>query len=490
MMKKQLLPILISAILIIVGTGCSKSYFDINNNPNAATNTTPELVLPQALTVSASGYINNYTFVSEWMGYWCPSGSYAISSSDLASYRQTTDFGNGIWTAYYHNLEDYDYIEQAAKTQGKTFYQGAAIVMKAFVFQQLVDMFNNVPYRQAFQGTNNIQPAFDNAQTIYESLSSRLDSAVTLFQRADAVAASNSDVMFNGVNTSWIQFANTLKLRILMRQTQMSGRTTYIAAQMGKITANGAGFLTTDATVNPGYANNVGQQNPFYSTSINTAGTYVGDYWRANQFPITFCLNNADPRYKYLYAPTANGGIYQGNVIGSATNHAANSASTFGPGVLKSASQSSVLISAAESYFLQAEAGLDGLLTNNPSTLFKSGVQASFSYLGAGDASAYYSQVGNLNTNYDACTTASQQLACIIRQKWMAMNTVTPFEAWADYRRLGLPADIPLSVSPYVDVLSIPVRILYPTVEYNTNTANVNAQGNINHHTSKIFWMP
>ncbi|MBI1780302.1 MAG: SusD/RagB family nutrient-binding outer membrane lipoprotein [Sphingobacteriales bacterium] len=490
MMKKQFLPIFLTAIIVMVVMGCQKSFFDINTSPNSATNTTPELVLPQALTATAAGQIANYAFVSEWMGYWCPSGSYAVSASDLASYRQTTGFGDGIWQAYYHNLEDYDYIEQTATTQKKTFYQGAAIVMKAFVFQQLVDMFNNVPYTQALHGTNTIQPAYDDAKTIYESLAGRLDTAVTLLQRADAVAAANSDVLFNGSTTKWVQFANTLKLRILMRQSQMSGRASYIQAQIAKINANGGGFLSTDAGVNPGYANNSGQMNPFWSMCYNTAGTYIGDFWRANQYPITFCTNNNDPRYTRLYAPTANGGIYQGNVIGSQTNHAANTSSTFGPGVLKSVSQPAIILSAAESYFLQAEAGLDGWLSNTPQELFQNGVQASFTYLGAGDATSYYSQAGNVNTNYAACSGTAQQLACIIRQKWMAMNTVTPFEAWADYRRLGLPVDIPLSVSQYVDVLAIPVRILYPTSEYQTNGTNVNAQGTINHHTSKIFWMP
>jgi len=279
-------------------------------------------------------------------------------------------------------------------------------------------------------------------------------------------------------------------LRILLRQTQMSGRSTYIQSEIAKINANGGGFITADASVNPGYASNTGQLNPFYSLCYNTAGTYIGDFWRANQFPITFCTNNNDPRYQFLYSPAASTGTYVGNIIGSATNHAGNASSTFGPGVLKSPSQSAVLLSAAESNFLQAEAGLEGFLANTPQTLFQNGVQASFTYLGAGSAATYYAQTGNLNTNYAACTTTAQKLACIIRQKWMALNTVTPFEAWADYRRLGLPADIPISVSPYVDATTIPFRILYPTSEYQTNATNVNLQGTINHHTSKIFWMP
>jgi hypothetical protein len=224
--------------------------------------------------------------------------------------------------------------------------------------------------------------------------------------------------------------------------------------------------------------------------NYNVAGTYINDFWRANQFPITFCKANNDPRYKRLYAPTSvDPTLYQGNVIGSSSNHAGNASSTFGPGVLKSVAQPAIIFSAAESYFLQAEAVLRGWISGDTLGLFNNGVQASFTYLGAGDATSYYQQSGNKNTNFEAATTFNEQLAVIIKQKWMAENTVTPFEAWADYRRLGLPAEIPLTASPFVDVLKIPYRILYPTSEYQTNASNVGVQGTIDHHTSKIFWM-
>jgi hypothetical protein len=171
-----------------------------------------------------------------------------------------------------------------------------------------------------------------------------------------------------------------------------------------------------------------------------------------------------------------------------------------GPGILKSVSQPAVLISLAESYFLQAEANLRGWLGNagDDAKNFNLGVRASFEYLGAANAGStpdqtadsLTAQSGNKQTNYNACTTFNEKLACIIRQKWVAMNGITPYEAWADYRRLGLPADIPLSVSPYKDGPNIPVRILYPTSEYTTNAANVGAEGTIDGHTSKVFWMP
>jgi len=315
-----------------------------------------------------------------------------------------------------------------------------------------------------------------------------LGTAATLMLRPDAIGAASSDVMFGGNGLKWAQFANTLRLRLLIHQTQIAGRSAYIQAEVNKILANGAGFLTQDAAVNPGYAANTGQQSPFWGFCINTAGTYTQDYWRANRFPIAFCIANSDPRYKFWYAPIS-GGSYVGNGLGG-LNAVGSLSSTFGPGVLKSVSQPAVILSLAESYFLQAEAGLRGFINNNPGALFNSGVAASFAYLGASGAAAYTSQAGNKNTNFAACATFAEQLACIIRQKWLSFNTLTPMEAWSDYRRLGLPADVPISTSADIDVPSIPTRLLYPTSEYNSNTANVSLQGTINPHTSKIFWMP
>lgn len=486
-MKKEI--IIFSSVLLLTMAGCKKGYLEINNNPNNPTVTGPQFVLPNALTVTAGNQINAFTFVSEWMGYWAPSGSYAMNSNDLASYRQTTNFGDAIFQAEFHNLEDYNYVENSARTNNSPFYEAAAKIMKAYDFHQLVDMFNNIPYSEAFQGTAIIQPKYDDAKAIYESISLKLDTAVTLMKKPDAVAANNSDVLFGGDNSKWIKLANSLKLRILMRQTQMVGRSAYIQSEINKIIANGGGFLSTDAGVNPGFS--AAQPNPFYNSKINTSGTYYEDFWRANQYPITFCKNNNDKRDSLIYAPASSDGSYVGNIIGSTINHPGNSTSTFGTGVLKAPSQDAILFTAAESYFLQAEAALRGYIPGvDAAALYKKGVQASFNYLGAGDASVYYSQPGNKNTTYEAASGFDEQLSVIIRQKWMAENTTTPFEAWCDYRRLHLPADTPLSQSPYVDVPSMPIRLLYPSSEYSTNAANVNAQGTINHHTSKIFWMP
>ena len=491
-MKKLSKFIIIAAVAV---SGCSKSYYDINQNPNSPSTASVDLVLANALKTSAGFQNTTFATVSEWMNYWEPSGSYALNSSDGASYKETTDFADaGIWTPYYRNLEDYDYIEKTATANNQYFYIAAAKTMKAMMFQQLVDLFNDVPYTQALKGTANLLPVYDKAIDIYTDLSTQLGTAVTLFQRGDANAVTAEDDLFGtpaggtaaNENANWAKFANTLRLRLLIRQTQVVGRTAYIQTEINKIIANGGGFLTADAAVNPGYTNSTGKQNPFWGFSYSLAGSFTQDFWRAGAYIISWCIAHNDPRYQFWYAPTSTG-TYVGSVEGSVVNPAGNKSSTFGAGVLKSVSQGAVILSAAESYFLQSEAVLRTFLVGNAATLFNSGVQANFTYLGAGSAAAYTSQPDK-QTNYNFCTTDAERLACIIRQKYLAMNSITPVEGWDDYRRLGLPADIPITIHPNADVYSIPTRFLYPTSEFQTNLANVGSEGTINHHTSKIFW--
>ncbi len=492
-MKKQIISYFF-IVSLVVTAGCSKNFLDINTNPNSATNTTPELVLPNALKVTAGYELVGYTWLCGWMDYWAPSGSYATSATDVASYNQTNDTYSGSWGYYYHNLEDYDYVEKQSAAQKKPFYEAAAKIMKTFVFQRLVDQYGNIPYTQALQGTSAIQPKYDSAQSVYVAITNQLDTAITLLQTPNASGAASSDILFGGSASQWIAFANSLRLRILIRQTQISGSDSYIKAEIAKMTANEGGFLTTDAGVNPGYFASSGKQSPTYGyfRTVNNLPTSGGqaDYWIANQYSLNFLTNHNDPRLSRIYAPVT-GSSYIGNVLGSTANLPSNATSSFGRGILQSQSQPAIIFTAAESYFLQAEANLRGYFgaPTVDTADFKKGVQASFTYLGAGDATAYVNQPGDKQVNLNACTTMAERLACIIRQKWVAMNSITPFEAWSDYRRLGLPSDLLLSVSSYRLVPNIPIRTLYPTSEYSTNGVNVAAQGTIDPHTSKIFWM-
>ena len=50
-------------------------------------------------------------------------------------------------------------------------------LLNVYSFQNLVDIFGNVPYSQALD-INNITPAYDDAATIYSDLLSRIDAAL------------------------------------------------------------------------------------------------------------------------------------------------------------------------------------------------------------------------------------------------------------------------------------------------------------------------
>ncbi|MGZ5287308.1 MAG: SusD/RagB family nutrient-binding outer membrane lipoprotein, partial [Flavisolibacter sp.] len=88
----------------------------------------------------------------------------------------------------------------------------------------------------------------------------------------------------------------------------------------------------------------------------------------------------------------------------------------------------------------------------------------------------------------NAGATMMDRVRFIVYQKYLSLAGINPLEAWSDYRRLGVPANLPLSVDPGRIGTGLPVRLLYPTQEYAVNRQNVEAEGNINQFNSRIFW--
>ena len=131
---------------------------------------------------------------------------------------------------------------------------------------------------------------------------------------------------------------------------------------------------------------------------------------------------------------------------------------------------------------------LRGWLPGDPKALYKLAVEKSFAYLDLtqAQADAYISQAGDKEVNWDATTTFQEKLALIIRQKWVALAVTNELEPFNDYRRLHLPADIPLSTSPY-STGKMPTRLLYPQREFEVNAENV-PSGVV--PTTKVWWMP
>jgi hypothetical protein len=499
------------AVLLLVASGC-KDYLDVNENPNAPTTGKPELVLSGAIIESARIQTQDMTRAAgQWVGYLAASGSYSQSGDVFRSYNLRTNTFSGNWAALYSNANNYVYVENASKKLANyEYYVAISKIMKAYCMHTLVDLFGNVPYTSGFKGFGSLSPAYDDGQAIYENLSVQLDSAVIIINNAQASivkpvpVTGATDVMFGGKMDMWKKLANTIRLRILLRQSEVSGKVPYIQAEMAKIVANGAGFLGSgeNALVNPGYKNVDGQQSPLWALmGFAVDGSVSGkDYLRSSKYSLKFFKNNSDPRMDYVFRTVgADPGkndktTYAGIDFGALpdTDIGSSKTSAAGIGILSAPDQDAVFLSAAESLFLQAEAIQRGWLAGDAQTTYETAVYESFDLLDGSDDLLVdgtdvddYLSNGKVNCDWAA---SPDKIQTIIVQKWAAMHTINCMEAWCDLRRLGFPVDVPISIDPAVISNKAPIRVLYPVTEYTYNAAEVAKQGDISQFTSKIFW--
>jgi hypothetical protein len=502
-MKRSLFSVLAVAGLLGLAS-CGKEYLDVNTDPNNPTSASPDLVLPNALLATAS-LQTHHQIGAFWSGQWSPTGSVSGFQTEK-TYTVAADFGQGIWNSKYDNLNDYQYIEDRATELKLPAYVGIAKVMKAFNFQILVDTYGNIPYTEALKGTSVIRPKYDQAQAIYEDLIKQLDAAVVELNKpvaADNPSPGSADIVFKGDLKKWVRFANTLKLRMLLRQTNVAGREAYIKGEIAKISG---GFLGAgeDVLADPGFLKTAGKMNPFYETyGFTAADTKSGnkDFYTYSDFYITTLRSFSDTtrlrRLAYLPEDAAFRTQYRGVPFGEGNDtYTAPKISAFGPAFLPRLVGTSLtqntdqykraqpIMLASEGFFLQAEAVQRGYLSGDAKDLYQKGIVESFRYLGtpnpAADAAVYYNQP-IANVNWDAST---DKIRAIITQKWIANTNVNGFESWAEFRRTGYP-NVPLSTR--AQGTQHPMRLLYPNNELGTNAENVRAQGDITAFT-KLFW--
>jgi hypothetical protein len=255
---------IILACLGMTSSGCKKSWLDINTNPNQLPTSTPDYVFTAAANRTAA-ILDPNELGAYWSGQWTQSNTYIISNARFAYLFNNTDFN--FWDAWYDVLGDYQFVIDNADSKEQPFMKGPARVMKSFIMQQVVDVYGNAPYTDALKGTGSLAPKFDDQKAIYEDLIKVLDTAVANLKANTFTAAGNSaDIIFNGNVTNWIRFANSLKLRILIRQSRLSGKDAYITAEINKAAATAEKFLAAgqDVSSNPGYLATDGKTNPFY----------------------------------------------------------------------------------------------------------------------------------------------------------------------------------------------------------------------------------
>lgn len=506
------------SIAVLLGatafTGCQKSWLDVNTNPNQVTSSTPEYIFTNALARvgTTEGNLNADETGSYYAGYWMQSSSYILNTNTFGYNFTNVDFN--YWDGWYDVLSDFNVAEQTGKDSAYyNFVVGPSKVMKALIFQQIVDTYGNAPYSDALKGAGSLAPKFDDHKVVYEGLIKDLDTAIQILKTPQSVfpgTTSSFDIVFKGNRTNWIKLANSIKMRILIRQSKITGRDAYIIAEINKANAVPEGFLTSaDAGENPGYLASTGKTNPYYDKwgyDPNGATRSLGRFPRPTKFLIDLYKSTGDSARmkRAFYAIGGESGSNPGNSVraelnsnyvgipfgASSSAYTAGNVSPLGPCQLVKGQVSKpfIFFTAAETNFLLAEAkqryGAGVTLPGTAQTYYEQGVKESYRLVGAPAAAATTLLSNGLDlTDWAA---SPDKLKAIWQQKWLALVDFSGLESWAEYRRTGFPV-IPQSLI-VSDPAKRPVRLYYPQSELGSNEANVKAQGTISVFTNKLFW--
>ena len=526
---KRIFNISFILIFILGNLGCKKGYLDINTNPNDATSSTPQLTLPAVLNNMSSNYMTYFNYGGLLSGYMANAGGVSFVGSTVITYNYNSGSNTGLFSNAFSDLRSIQYIITSTNDAPQyALYNAVGRILKSYYFQILVDEYGAIPYKEGLLGADNLTPRYDDPATVYQSLVTEIDAAIALL-KANAtsntvtkLSVNNADIIFAGNVTKWIQFANNIKLRILTR-AQRGPLASFASAAFN--TFSSEGFLLEDVLIQPGYISTSARQNPLWNsyqstyTGTTTGTSYIPTTWIYSFYNGTKLVDDARGALIYrLYSAgtTPRGQLGAPNnpnsggpnwYVGTGTG----TSSTEAKGLLKSRVMGMLIMPAAETYFLLAEAALNGhaLLGTAPSN-FEKGIQASYNYLSKSGVSTTSIAQTELDTylasykannpssylvNYGLAANDGQRLEAIITQKYIALNFINGFEAWQEYKRTGYPsisgtaATTTFASTESVATSSdrLPVRSLYPTSEYNLNP-NVPALSSINPWTSKIFW--
>jgi hypothetical protein len=111
-------------------------------------------------------------------------------------------------------------IVKAAAAQGLPEVGAMATIVKVEAMHRVADAYGPIPYNNF--GTGKLLNNYNSLQDVYTKFFNELDSAITtltLFNLGNPTATvfQQYDYIYNGNVTSWIKFANTLRLRLAMR---------------------------------------------------------------------------------------------------------------------------------------------------------------------------------------------------------------------------------------------------------------------------------
>jgi hypothetical protein len=492
-------------VAILVATSCDRDFEVINNNPNVPTQVSPDLLLAGVLRNTINDQVNEAWGIGNIVVQHTAKIQFVNEDRYLWGER------NGVWNSVYGNMRNVQNIIDLATAGGQNNYLGIALIWKSWLFSLATDAYGDIPYTDATKAksSGNYAPKYDTQEAVYNGILADLTRANDLLGTSPEVIS--GDILFGGGTASiarWRKFANSLRLRALMR---ISGKRN-VGTDLQAILNDRAKFPIMETNADNAaltYLASAPNQWPLYGSRV---GSF--DEFRASKSLVDRLLALNDPRLpvfaRPVERPSQAGRVeYVGIPNGLGDTPALNF--NGGPqGVSRVGLPFACLVCSspapvpnvgrglvmtyAEVQFLLAEAREKNLIsTGSAETYYLNGIRANMDFYRAivpaeynvnlTVPESYFTQAGVAYTG-----TQAEKLQKIGTQKWIAL-LFNGLEAWYDWRRTGIP-----TVTPGPDNLNnnrVPVRYIYPRAEQSLNATNrqeaVTRQGPDDQNTA-VWW--
>jgi hypothetical protein len=455
MKNRILFLICIVPAFLLMLAGCD-NYLGVNDNPNATTSASPAGLLSSSIYNSSQA---NYSAASVTSYYVQHLASPSGSSTDRY-YEIRMD---GTWYDVYNVLEDLKDLDDLAAKQNSPDYAGIAKVLSAMNLGLATDLWGSIPYSEALQGSENLTPAYDSQQKVYDTVIALLDKAITdLNQQESKYSPGSDDYIYGGDMDKWLKTAYALKARYL---NHLSKKSSYDPKAVLAAVDNAYTDNTDDAQV-PYTSQDL---NPWGYVMIRNAGGVLGGHLSdqlVEEMDGTI-YGTYDPRLEQI-TDSLSGGTYRGTVNGKGNpNTAYNVLSD--QSIYAKPTSPIYLVTYAEVKFIEAEAALRDGQIQRAYNAYMEGIRANMDKLGVSETERdQYMNDPNVDVG-----PANLTIDLIMKEKNVAMF-LQP-EAWTDHRRFNYnypDFDLPVNVNPDLNGNFIE-RILYPNSEITRNEDNV-----------------
>ncbi len=489
--------------------GCTKNFEEYNTNPYQPQTLNSAQFFSPMITTGTSTQENDSQHIEQMIGG--PYGGYFTMSNSWGNTNFNTYNASDSWnqvpfntvqTKFYPN-----YFKVQEFTQETGHYWAMAQILRVNSFHRITDMYGPIPYTKIAQGETKIP--YDSQEQVYMAMFEELDQAIeTLTAYVEEFPSlrplGSNDLVYGGDYSMWLRYANSLKLRLAMRLTNVAPE----MAQQKAEQAYMAGVMMDNS--HNAYVSLHNVDNPYWKAAASwgdtrtnaTITSYMRGYAdpRAEKYFTSSSLSET-PEFPYLGMRSGMSNLIKGNYSDYTMPNFTNVDEV-------------LMFCAAEVAFLRAEGALRGWnMGGTASELYAEGVELSFDQYGVSGYDGYISNAEltpsdyagtGVSTSYvistqitiawDDTADFETNLERIITQKWIA-NYTLGLEAWADFRRTGYPEIFPAVNNLSNGVIAsgqIPNRLRFPLTEYQGNGANVQAAaallGGADNEATKLWW--